>query len=132
MGLEAGLVKAGKQAIEVLLKLKGDDLVLTAEKGTEVEQPSGGSHFVPAAPLAPQRFALRSNSGESDGITESESGIVTQKFPYILTGRWNCNVPVPSYWVSGSNRYRVERELVRNEYCRKFGVTSSGPRPVYG
>lgn len=132
MALNPGLVKAGKQAIEVLLKLKGEDIVLTAEQGTSVEQPSGGYKFEPAVPLASQRFSIRSTGGDGDGVTESESGVTTQRFPYILTGRWNCNVPVPSYWVSGSNRYRVERELVRNEYSRKFGVTSQGPRPVYG
>lgn len=130
--MDAGLVQAGRAGIEVLLQLKGERISLIPERGVKIEQPSGGYKYAEATPIAPQRFALRNNSGESDGTTESDSGIVNQVFPYILTGRWNCNVPVPCYWVSGANRYRVERELVRNEYSRKFGVTAQGPEPRYG
>lgn len=107
-------------------------IVLIPESGTAVEQPSGGYDMGEAEPVPAQDFKVIGPFGDSNGRQETDGGIYHQTFDYILLGKHDCNVPVPSYWIDGGNRYRVFAKLIDNGYEKKFAVQSRGPEPNYG
>jgi hypothetical protein len=132
--MDAGLVKAAQQAIEVLLKLKGVDITLIPGKGTAVEQPGGGYNYGDTTALAPQRFAIRDlqkgGTGKNPGT--SDTGVTVLNRQLTLVGRVDAIAEVGDYWVDDENRYRIDELVIDNEYKKQWLVTQVGPDPHYG
>lgn len=131
--MDAGLVKAGRAGIEVLLKLKGADIILTPP-GTKVEQPGGGYKPETGSALAPQRFSVSDETGRGSAKNpgDSDSGVTLLTRTLMLTGRYNATAPIGSQWSDGQNRYRVDEMVVDSQWQRKWLCTQVGPDPSYG
>lgn len=105
---DAGILRAARQAIEVLLKFKGIEIVLTPNKGTRVRQPGGGHDFIPPGPRAVQLFAL-SKTSAFDGIEYSPNDDgKNQKRSYVLTGRHDAAIAKGDTWEDDEAEYQVD------------------------
>lgn len=132
--MDAGIVEAGKSAIDVLLNLKGVDLVLTPAKGSKIEQPGGGFKYADGAALPSQRFSLSDRTGQSSAKTEgtTDTGVTVLTRQLVMTGRFDAQASIGSTWSDGTNLYRVDELIVDNEYKRQWLATQIGPDPHYG
>lgn len=131
--LDPGLIKAGRAGIEVLLKLKGTNVVLT-RPGTKVEQPGGGYKPEPGIDLAEQRFSVsdQTSTSSAKNLGDIDSGVTLLTRTLMLTGRYNATAPIGSQWSDGQNRYRVDEMVVDSQWQRKWLCTQVGPDPSYG
>lgn len=101
-----GILAAARNAIEVLLKFKGQQVILK-RRGAPIEKPSGGHDYsgVPTS-LSPQDFAW---SQVGDDILEDGDGDApVVKRNYVLTGRYNADIQVDDTWSDAEADYRVE------------------------
>lgn len=104
----AGILNAAKQAIEVMLRLKGIDIELIPVKGSPVAKPGGGHDFVPPVNRDPQKFALSKTSG-FDGLEYSpnDEGL-NRKRAYVLTGRSDAEIAVGDTFSDDEADYTVD------------------------
>lgn len=130
--MDAGLVRAARAGIEVLLKLKGSDIVLVPAKGTKVEQPGGGYDYLPATPRAAQRFSIADVTGRTSSQTVTESGLATNQRQLSMTGRYNSLAEIGDEWQDSEARYRVDELIVDNEYKKQWIVMQIGQGSNYG
>ncbi len=128
--MDAGLVKGARQAIEVLLKLKGENIVLTPAKGIKIEQPGGGNKYANAAARPSQKFAIRGRDRGSSAKVTGESGVTMLIHPLVMTGRHDALADIGDEWSDGTNRYRIDEIVIDNEYKREFSAVGIGPEPT--
>jgi hypothetical protein len=103
----AAILSAARQAIEVLLRFKGSDVVLTPKNGTVVAKPGGGRDFVPAEPRPVQRIALSKVGADNYGAAGTDDGqYVTRS--YVLTGRHDMQIAVGDFWEDAEANYTVD------------------------
>jgi hypothetical protein len=105
---DAGILVAAQAAIEILLKFKGTDIVLTPNKGERVSKPGGGHDYVPPVDRDPQTFAL-SKTNAFDGIefSPNDDG-KNQKRAYVLTGRFDAVIAKGDTWSDDEADYQVD------------------------
>ena len=86
--MDAGILKAGQSAIDVLLKLKGTETTLRA-KGS-VRLPGGGYDLSGGAFRAAQKFSFRAASAGTGSKGEDQRKQLEK--PWTMTGRLDAEV----------------------------------------
>ena len=125
--MQAGIVKAAKDAIDVLLRLKGDSIVLTAAGG--VQRPGGGFDFSDGGTVRdPQVFAFRDRSSSTPTKAgESRKDLDEEQ---IMTGRFDAEVE-PGDRFERNGIAGVVDKVTRNEYKTVCEATLSVPEAAY-
>lgn len=119
---DPGILAAAKNAIEVLLKFKGQTVVLM-RKGVPIAKPGGGHDFSYRAPLAPQTFAW-SQVGDDEVLDGDNGDTPVVKRSYVLTGRVDADIKPDDTWEDSEAEYRVE--TVNNDNGFKTSATLVG------
>ena len=103
---DENILAAARNAIEILLKFKGQQITLS-RKGTAVRKPSGGHDFQTAADVPAQLLALSRVGG--DELLDGDNGETpVVKRHYVLTGRHDASVRADDTWSDAEADYRVE------------------------
>lgn len=101
------ITNAARQAIEVLLRLRGKDIALIPKTGSYVIKPGGGRDYVANAPRATQVFALTRLDDDTVEAAPTDEG-KARKRSYRLTGRHTAVVRPGDAWEEDGTRYEVE------------------------
>lgn len=103
---DAGIIRAARSAIDVLLKFKGVSIVLY-RKGTATKFDDGGHDFAQPYPLIAQKFAVTQLGGDilEDG-NDGDTPVVKRN--YQLTGKFDADVRIDDTWEDAEADYRVE------------------------
>jgi len=130
--MDAGLVKAARSAIEVLLKLKGNDIVLLPAKGTRTEQPGGGYKYAATAPRVSQRFSISDRTGRNSAKSTGESDVTVLVRTLDVVGRYNAVAEIGDEWSDSEARYRIDELIIDNQYQKRWLATQIGQGSNYG
>lgn len=110
-----GILAAARNAIEILLKFKGVEVVLTPAKGATIQKPSGGDDFTEGVDRAPQLISLSKIGADvvSDGENDEQRYVIRN---YILTGRHDMLIAIGDRWSDSEADYRVDTLDQTNGY----------------
>lgn len=103
---DQGILNAARSAIEVLLKFKGQGVILV-RKGAPIRKPGGGHDFGDDFSIASQQFAW-SQVGDDEILDGQDGDTPVVKRNYVLTGRYNADITVDDRWSDIESDYRVE------------------------
>lgn len=104
---DPGILKAARDAIEVMLSFKGIPVVLTPKKGTPVTKPGGGHDFNPPLPKDPQLLAVaKSNFFDGVEFSPNDEGM-NRKREYTVTGRYDADIEIGDTWSDDEADYEV-------------------------
>lgn len=124
--MDAGLVGAGRDAIEVLLELLGGDYVLTPEQGSKTQAPSGGYTFEPTTPRASQRLSVADRTGPNATKQNTDAGTVRQR-EVRVTGRHDAVAMPGDTFTHGGKNYRITEQVTEAEFVREWLAVQVGP-----
>lgn len=97
-----------RRAVGELLRLRGQTITLIPAVGSVTEKPGGGKDYAPAAPRAPQQFALFNTRGfDGRENAQTDQGL-SRKFAFKLVGAWDAVVEVGDAWEDDIAKYQVD------------------------
>jgi len=104
---DPGILKAARDAIEVMLTFKGIQVTLTPQKGTPIQKPGGGHDFNPPAPRDPQLMSV-AKSSFFDGVefSNNDDGL-NRKRAYTVTARHDADIEIGDTWSDDEADYEV-------------------------
>lgn len=103
---DPNILRAARQAIEVLLRFKGQPVVLV-RRGVPVAVGGGGHDFTGDTNVASQKFAL-SHVGVDELLDGADGDTPVYKRTYALTGRYNADIRIHDKWADAEATYEVE------------------------
>lgn len=105
-----------RAAVDELLFLRGQTVVLIPGTGTVVEKPGGGKDYVPGVPRDPQIFA-KFNKQALDGVENAQTDRgTTRKFQFEMIGAYDAVVEVGDSWEDFAATYTVESVDITQPY----------------
>lgn len=119
---DPGILRAARTAVGLLLKFKGQPIVLS-RKGDPIVKPGGGRDFADRLPMAPQTLVLAQVGG--DIVEDGEGGLQTIKRNYTLTGAHDADVHIGDIWQDAEADYLVKTVNDDNHYkvvCEVVGT----------
>ena len=103
-----GMTADARAAIDELLTLRGQPIVLIPATGTVTEKPGGGKDYTPGVPRGPQVFA-KFNKQALDGVEHSPTDQgTTRKFRFEMIGAYDAVVEVGDSWEDYAAKYLVQ------------------------
>lgn len=103
-----GMTGDARAAVDELLALRGQSIVLIPATGTVVEKPGGGKDYAPGVPRDPQVFA-KFNKEALDGVEQSSTDLGTiRRFREEMVGAYDAVVEVGDTWEDYSATYTVQ------------------------
>lgn len=119
-----GMTADARAAVDELLTLRGQPIVLIPAKGVVVEKPGGGKDYGSGAPRAAQVFA-KFNTHALDGVDDAKSDRGTvRRYQFDLIGAFGAVVQTGDTWEDFAATYVVDSVDVTQPYQVKASVTA--------
>lgn len=113
--VNAGILDAARQAIEILLQFKGTTIELIPSAAEPVQKPGGGHDYPEPDARLPQLFALVKVGVDNVPTSPNDEGIARTR-NYVLTGRFDAEIDIGDTWSDAEADYRVETVDATNGY----------------
>ncbi len=119
-----GMTAEARAAIDELLALRGQPVVLIPGTGTVIEKPGGGKDYGPGVPRAPQVFA-KFNKQKLDGVDRAQTDRGTVRSVELeMIGAHDAIVVAGDHWEDYAATYTVESVDNSQPYQIKAIVTA--------
>jgi hypothetical protein len=127
-----GMTGDARAAVDKLLFLRGQPIVLIPATGTVIEKPGGGKDYGPGVPRASQMFA-KFNKQALDGVENAQTDRgTTRKFQFEMIGAFDAVVEVGDSWEDFAAKYTVESVDITQPYQVKAIVIAFLKLPGHG